>query len=407
MSGDSTDTETDDWVVPTTPHVLEFCKTPRTLIEILDHFTGYGNVLEELDRMDKRVHQLKHVCYNSLYASYKHTYSKIRSRIDTSEEKENYEHVDRRLQPLLRHFIDNANQVLNRFNDKTIQDIQEEFQWGPRLKITETGMIDVEVLLKEHYYTQLSVYDGMDTTELRQLFFEFDREPFDEELFRKRYINRNRELDKHLENMWYYIRFSAQWQIPPDVDQDMLRRDIQHYCKARPPPLQCECVGYAYTQQQEVDQIREQLQKRIHGSGRIDSVVNHVIDMVQRGHMEVANTYQRKTYHAQFIFATRLVKKAIHQQITDVPRGSMVCINDELKIRYQRLAPIQTSKRRYDGMLAEQYNSTNIALTTGGLQRKYHKMPITIDLRRLVPYFTKIKPTDEYDDKEEWDSLTT
>ena len=76
-----------------------FLSVPRTLGEILDHFSGMEDQLHELTKW-MNASKMKETCYNSLHETHVRAYHALKVREDLSRERDNDAYIQKRLQPI-------------------------------------------------------------------------------------------------------------------------------------------------------------------------------------------------------------------------------------------------------------------------------------------------------------------
>lgn len=423
----------------------EYCSSPRTIVQIVDEFSGMRDVMEELERMDQYVRDLKNICYFSLHETYRKGYKELLIRRDNANFNDNQRHVAERINPLAKRFLLKADEILNHFgvNYDEVYARYKQRGWGPVLPRSQNNRywFKAEFFLKDYNKNRyqrflfgfISTVDSNvriedlergsreevmrkyqdwfdDANYIRDKFKEyynkkFFEDPFDREgvfsvrTFFERYIDNFPLSVNRLKSLWASIRFSNQ--IDGELSEhelDTLRDDIQRLNGGtrNVPSPRSECAQYAYKQQKVLDQRRAELS--VMYKERCKPIIRHLFSLVESGVMEVANTYQRKTLQAKFLFATRKIRSVVHETITDVPRGTMVNKQEGLRIRHQRIAPHVNA---FSGETKQQ----NIQLRVGRSEITFHKIKITVDLSPLLPYFTPMSAVHMYEN-EDWDELT-
>lgn len=425
-----------------------YCSTPRTIVQIVDEFSGMRAVMEELERMDQYVTRLKNICYFSLHETYHRGYAKLVIRRDNANFNDNQQHIAERINPLAKRFLLKAEEILNHFgvNYNEVYAKYKQRGWGPVLPRSQNNnyWVKAEFLLKDY---DINIYKRFlfgfiktidsnariedlergsreevirryqdwfnDTDYIRDKFKEFYNkkffeDPFDEEerfsvrTFFERYRTpQNFPLSvNRLKSLWAFIRFSKQVdeELLSENDLDRLREDIKRLNGGtrNVPSPHSECAQYAYKQQKVLDQRRAELSTMY--KERSKPIIRHLFGLVESGVMEVVNTYQRKTLQAKFLFATRKIRSVVHRTINDVPRGTMVNKQEGLRIRHQRIAPHVNA---FSGETKQQ----NIQLRVGRSEITFHKIKISVDLSPLLPYFTPMTAVHIYENKD-WDELT-
>jgi len=429
-----------------------YCSTPRTIVQIVDEFSGMRDAMEELERMDQHVTRLKNICYFSLHETYRRGYTKLVIRRDNANFNDNQQHIAERINPLAKRFLLKAEEILNHFgvNYNEVYAKYKQRGWGPVLpksKYVPNGF-EAEFFLQDYdtnkyqrfLFGFISTVDsnahieelerGSREEVIRKYQDWFDDARYDQEAFKEYYNKKFFEdpLDKEerfsvrtfferyrtprnfplsvnrLKSLWASIRFSKQvvpaeekGELLSDNDINTLRDDIQRLNGGtrNVPSPHSECAQYAYKQQKVLEQRRALLARMYRD--RAKPIIRHLFGLVESGVMEVANTYQRKTLQAKFLFATRKIRSVVHRTINDVPRGTMVNMPEGLRIRHQRIA---SHVNAFSGETKQQ----NIQLRIGNSEITFHKIKIKVDLSPLLPYFTPMTAVHMYENKY-WDEL--
>ena len=417
---------------PPTP-LEEFCRTPRKLIEIVDHFSGMEEELNSLSEKDEHLRKMRTVCTESLYDTFHRGWKDFNLRNQNTRTEHQNEHVA----PLARRFLEKANELLNKFAP-TVEQYKRTFQYGP-IVFTADGRFDANLFLQTYYskkewlkqwlrenghnsfgsedakafqgiFAQLRGDDWADFQEqYNTLFFEpYPRyidpdEGYTDQLdaaeFMVRYcqpedvgFNNSRIGHGGLKRCWDYVRFSKPVdEISPDIppaiqDKVTVQIGLSRDSGTSFINIKSEYVQKYMHQMHIVEQYRALIATAY--QERVPAIVNNIIQHVECGILEVANEYSQtregRTPHAHFMFATRMLTTRIRVydgNNNDIPFGTLVVKEEQsLHIIHQR---IKDQKRLFG--LSKPYN---MALRSNQTRQKFHGFDVRLELAKLVPYYT-------------------
>lgn len=440
----------------------EFCYTPRTLVEIVDRFSGMKDLMDKLDKKDAHLQRLERPCIDSLHYTFHKGWETFHSR----RQNTSVNHTNTKVAPLAQKFNEKADILLNK-HAPTFDEYRKKFPFGPNFKGQDSSGNNIfraeyfimtyssfKDRLNEWFTHKLGRAIRADTAPdyqkifnrlgndhpiwgdfdgwYRKHFYDYDTDDryptlppgsniLDAQEFFSRYCCEGQDFfispigQGGLKKRWDFIRFSKHTtigdNIPPSV-QDKVRDKLIH-SRNKGTGASFIRINSAYVQKYMqqlaiVEHYRETLATEY--KARIPAIVDNIIQHVESGVLEVANEYsnEEKTPHAHFIFAARQQRTHIRDYGTnneDIPFGTLVVQQGGLKIVHQRIAKRQTIFEK---------KARNKALRTNRTKQSFHGIEVPLMLSRLLPYYTpkctwvgqREMPNYEYPVNKRLDTLT-